>query len=239
MRKRYDLSSIRNLLVKGYTFEQLISLCYDTDVLLPFYRQLTKYQSQRIRVIDALLKYAEQKILPETLLVSLKKYDPVSYEQYQPYNIDSPSNVKLPKFGDNIMDPITTAILLSLDADIDSGNKQVGENAVTNAYIALKSVLRNKYGDESKIMKAVADLEDEPEFEPYKTGLQQRVKAEKADQDSTILEAAQTLLDVLNSQSRGQQSIQNVQHVYGNYNAVAGSGGQATVNVNQPNKEKE
>jgi hypothetical protein len=137
------------------------------------------------------------------------------------------------------MDPITTAILAALAVGVVGGATEVGKKAIVDAYDALKSIIKKKFGSDSKIVKAVTDLEGEPEFEPYKMGLQQRVKSEKIDQDKDILEAAQALLHAVSSQPDGRQTIQNIQNVYGDYNAVAGAGGQATVNVNQPRRSKE
>jgi hypothetical protein len=126
------------------------------------------------------------------------------------------------------MDPITAAIVAAFAV----GAGKVVEKSVLDAYEGLKTVIKKKLGGESKVLTALADLEAEPDFEPHKAALQGRIKQAQADQDSDILQAAQALLDRVKAQPGGTQTIQNIQNVYGDYSAVAGPHGTATVNVN-------
>jgi hypothetical protein len=132
------------------------------------------------------------------------------------------------------MDPVTLALAAALAA-LGSGMAKsagaVGENVVRDAYTGLKHLLRTKFGSDSRVAKAVDDLEAEPDSEGYKVVLREQVAKAQADHDPDVLQAAQALLDRLGAQPGGAQFIQ---HVVGNYNAVAGHGGHAEVRVNQP-----
>lgn len=136
------------------------------------------------------------------------------------------------------MDPITLAIVAGIAAGlapgVATGTKKVSEQFVVDAYTGLKSLLTRRFGGGSKVVQAVESLEEEPEFEPNKLALQERIKAAKVNEDPELVAAAQDLLDKLNAQPDGQQAIQHIQNVYGNYSAAAGPHGTATVNVNQP-----
>jgi hypothetical protein len=88
-----------------------------------------------------------------------------------------------------------------------------------------------------KVIKAIDELEKEPDFEPHKAALQGRITQAEADKDTDVLKAAQALMDQVKTQPGGTQAIQNIQNVYGDYSAVAGAGGTATVTVNDPQKK--
>lgn len=136
------------------------------------------------------------------------------------------------------MDPITLAIVAGIAAGLApglaAGTKKVSEQVIVDAYTGLKSLIKRKFGDDSKIVQAIDTVEEEPEFEPNKLALQERVKAAKAIEDPELMAAAQDLLDKLNAKPDGQQAIQHIQNVYGNYSAAAGPYGTATVNVGKP-----
>jgi hypothetical protein len=101
------------------------------------------------------------------------------------------------------MDPITAAIVAALAA----GLTEVGKNAVMDTYTGLKSLLKKKFGEDSKVVKA------------------------KADQDPELVQKAQELLNQIKSQPGGEGHIQSI---IGNYNAMVSGSGSASVNVNHP-----
>jgi len=84
------------------------------------------------------------------------------------------------------MDPISTAITAALAAGITQG-------AVSDAFTALKQLIRTKYGKKCKISDAIVHLENEPNSETHHIEIQKQVRAIKADKDTDILEAAQKL----------------------------------------------
>lgn len=136
------------------------------------------------------------------------------------------------------MDPVTLAIVAAVTAGITAGAGKVAEKAVLDAYEGLKGLIKKKFGGDSKVPKAIVDLEDDPDFEPYQEGLKQRIEVAKVHKDPEILKAAQVLLDLLQDKPAGAQAIQHVQNVYGDYSAAAGPYGTATVNVGQPPKRE-
>lgn len=136
------------------------------------------------------------------------------------------------------MDPITLAIVAAVTAGITASAGKVAEKAVLDAYEGLKGLIKKKFGGDGKVPKAIAEVEEEPDFKPYQEGLKTRIEAAEVHKDPEILKAAQSLLDLLQHQPAGAQAIQHFQHVYGDYSAAAGPYGTATVNVGQPPKKE-
>lgn len=127
------------------------------------------------------------------------------------------------------MDPITTAIVAALSAGAISGMTEVGKTAITDAYQKLKGLLAHKFGNQSKVMKAIDDLEEEQDSKGRQLTLQEQLAKSKADQDQELVQTAQLLLHALQSQPGGAGHIQSI---VGNYNAMVSGSGTATVNVN-------
>ena len=61
--------------------------------------------------------------------------------------------------------------MAALAAGVASGAGEVGKKVVVDAYGALKTAIKKKYGGESKIAQAVSAVEDEPEFKPNQDAL--------------------------------------------------------------------
>jgi hypothetical protein len=129
------------------------------------------------------------------------------------------------------MDPVTTAILAALAAGAVSGITEVGKNTFIDAYNALKSLLKKKFGNESEVVKSIEGLEAKPDSTARKELLKEEVEAAKADQDSEILQAAQILLDQIKAHPSGEQHIQTAS---GSYIAQSDRGSTSTVNVSYP-----
>jgi len=127
------------------------------------------------------------------------------------------------------MDPISTALIAGVAKSVGS----VGEKVIVDGYRALKALIQRKLGGESKLVKAVADLEAKPDSDGRKLTLEEEVKEAKASEDPEILQAAQMLLDKITAQPGGEKHIQKA---VGRYIAQADRGGSAQVHVNQPKK---
>jgi hypothetical protein len=95
------------------------------------------------------------------------------------------------------MDPITIAIVAALATGVTTGVAKVSESIIPDAYNAIKKILQNKFGTDSKLVQAVNELEAEPDFEANKTALAGRVAQFQADKDPDILQAAKTLLEAI------------------------------------------
>jgi hypothetical protein len=99
------------------------------------------------------------------------------------------------------MDPITLAITSALGAGAVGAAKKVAENAIGDAYQALKSLLKKKFGSESETVKAVEALEAKPESEGRKLTLEEELK--KANEDPEIVKAANDILAKLHASQVG------------------------------------
>jgi hypothetical protein len=88
------------------------------------------------------------------------------------------------------LDPITAAVVAALAAGIA---KATSENVISDAYKALKDVLKRKFGGKSDVVKAVNDLETNPDSVERQQTLQEAVSAAKADQDPEVVAAAERL----------------------------------------------
>ena len=120
--------------------------------------------------------------------------------------------------GDNLMDPITAAIV----AAVTAGVTKVGGQAITDGYTVLKELLKRKFGAESKVVQAAEEVEANPQSKTRPGTLNEEVTAAKADQDPEILKAAEALLAKLKD-TPGGQAIVN-QTVTGDKNIFSGSG---------------
>jgi hypothetical protein len=129
------------------------------------------------------------------------------------------------------MDQITLAFVAALSAGALKGTTEVGKNLLVDAYNALKAKLKQKFGEQSRVVKSLSFLEESPDSEASKALVHEAVVVAKADQDTELHQAAQDVLAQVRAQPGGVQYIQNVT---GNYNASTQGGGSATVNVNTP-----
>jgi hypothetical protein len=126
------------------------------------------------------------------------------------------------------MDPITIAIVSALSAGAISGLTEASKTAITDAYNKLKALLVKKFGGESEVIHAVNEVEAKPDAAGRKAMLQAEVTTAKADQDQDLLQAAQTLLQLLQTSPEGAQHIQTAT---GSYIAQANQGSSASVNI--------
>lgn len=128
------------------------------------------------------------------------------------------------------MDPITTAIVAAIAATSSS--------AIKDSYLALKALLKKKFGEKSDLVEAVNKLEAKPQSEARKSTVQEEVEAVKANDDPEIVQLAQDLLGKIKEQPGGQQVInQTVSHV--KYAATSGTGTASisSITENQASKD--
>jgi disulfide oxidoreductase YuzD len=105
------------------------------------------------------------------------------------------------------MDPITGAIVAALAAGVASGATEVGKKVIVDAYEALKAAIKKKYGEDSKVAQAIADVEEEPDFKPNQDALAGRVEQAEANEDDELVKLAQTLLEALKETPKGQEAV--------------------------------
>ena len=135
------------------------------------------------------------------------------------------------------MDPVSTVIITAIVAGIASGSKDVAKKAVDDGYNGLKGILRRKFSADSQIMRAVEQAEKNPDSDARKAVLKEEVTAANVDQDSEVLSAAKSLIEMMKAD---QDLVQTVNQVAsGNYIAQASHGGTATVNVKKDVSQEE
>ncbi len=127
------------------------------------------------------------------------------------------------------MDPLTLAIVSAISA----GLKKTGETVVTDAYEALKDLLKRRLGADSKVVEAAVKLEEDPESAGWRESLAKEIGKAGAHGDAELVAAARALLDKIKDTPGGEQ---NIQTIVGDYNAQADRGGTATVNVYRVDK---
>jgi hypothetical protein len=132
------------------------------------------------------------------------------------------------------MDPITTAIVAALGAGAISGATEVGEQIISDAYSKLKDLLGKKFGTKSKVVKAVKELESNPKSAARKEVVKEEVAAVQADQDTELLQLAQSLLKSIKALPGGTQIIQTAT---GDQN-IQVAGDSNTVNLGTPKNKK-
>ncbi len=88
------------------------------------------------------------------------------------------------------MDPVTNAIVAADTARVTNRATEVGKQAIVDAYNALKKLLKQKFGGESKVVKAIEE-----------------VAKVHADQNPELHQAAQDVLEQVRAQPGGVQYI--------------------------------
>lgn len=122
---------------------------------------------------------------------------------------------------------------------ITSAVSKLAEAVIRDAFDTLKKSIEHRVGKKSKLAQAVNDLEDNPQSSARKEVLIEEVVLAKAHKDEQIRKYAERLLTSLKSVAGGADCIENVQSVYGDKNAIAGSFGTATVNIGPYSRELE
>ena len=98
------------------------------------------------------------------------------------------------------MDPITGAIVAHLSTAAGgmagAATAETGKLMITDAYQALRTALRKKFGKDSNTAKALVALEAEPDFEPNQTALAGRLEQQGAGEDGDLRQLATALQSV-------------------------------------------
>lgn len=128
------------------------------------------------------------------------------------------------------MDPITTAIV--------AGVANLSKDVIKDAYNALKTALKKKFGEKSDLVNAVDGLEKKPDSEGRKATLVEEVEIAKVNDDTDILQLAQGLLAQIKEQPGGQQIInQTISNV--KYAATSGSGAASISSITEHGASKD
>lgn len=95
------------------------------------------------------------------------------------------------------MDPITTAIIAALAAGTAKGLSEASAALIPDAYEALKTALKDKFGGDSDLVEAVDGLEAKPDSTARAAVVEEEVKMAEAHKDPDLLALAQDLNQAL------------------------------------------
>jgi hypothetical protein len=126
------------------------------------------------------------------------------------------------------MDPLAL-IGAALLAGATAAAQGAAGQAANDAYNGLKALIKRKLAGNPEAEMVLTQYEQDPDV--WAKPMTQKLDQTGAAQDPEIQTAAQQLLDQLKAQPGGAQYVQTA---IGNYNALAQSGGTATVNINHP-----
>lgn len=127
------------------------------------------------------------------------------------------------------MDPLAV-VVGAIIAGVAAGSGSITEQAVRDAYLVLKSLIKSKYGEGSNVLHAVESIERKPGSPGRQETLKEELSAVEASRDEHILQAAQKLLDSLKQIPDGEK---HVQLATGSYIAQADRGSKASVEVGE------
>jgi hypothetical protein len=94
------------------------------------------------------------------------------------------------------MEPITV-IVAALVGGAAAAAKDVGAQAVKDAYNGLKGLIVRKFGGKGDVTVALDQAERKPDSEARQAVLQEELAGAGADQDAELVRQAQALLDLL------------------------------------------
>ena len=95
------------------------------------------------------------------------------------------------------MDPVTSAIM----AVIPDLAADTLKDAVKSAYDGLKAVIHRKWGEAAPISKAIRAAEEDPTSTAQAAVVAEKVAATKADKDTDVIQALQSLVAALQTHS--------------------------------------
>jgi len=105
------------------------------------------------------------------------------------------------------VEPITTAIV----AAVTTGITDIGKKAFGDTYQGLKGPIKSKFGQDNKVSRAIAELEDNPESKERQTIRAESIVQEKADRDSELIHLARQLVRALEETEQGRQAVAKYQ----------------------------
>jgi len=133
------------------------------------------------------------------------------------------------------MEPVTTAIIAALTAGASSGVTEAAKKAISDGYSGLKALISKKLAVHSDVTDAIEKLQAKPESAGRQQTLAEELKATNASADQELLDAAQSLLELIRALPHGDQHIQNA---VGTGIAQADRGSTASVSFAAPPTNK-
>ncbi len=114
------------------------------------------------------------------------------------------------------MDPISATMFLALASGVVGGMTKVGEEVIVNAYNALNDAIKFVCGVDSKVVKAIAEVEQNPTSKSRKGVVEEEVQAAKLDQNPEIAALAKQLLEAIEKSPKAVAAIGvDLKHIKG------------------------
>jgi hypothetical protein len=104
------------------------------------------------------------------------------------------------------MDPITISLITAISSGVAGG---LAQHAVVDAYQKLKGKLVSKYGND--VSSAIDKLEKRPESDNCKGMLDEEINLSQAGKDKEIIDLANNLSQLLQSDNSSQVNVLNSQ----------------------------
>jgi hypothetical protein len=92
------------------------------------------------------------------------------------------------------MDPITTTIVTAFVIGASQGARKVGDQAVSDAYSALKNIVTSSYHQAAELLRSIAGLETKPDSPGRRGTLAEELAAAGALNDGKLLAAAESVV---------------------------------------------
>lgn len=92
------------------------------------------------------------------------------------------------------MDPLNV-IVTAVVAGAALGLKSTTEQALQDAYVGLKTLILDRYGDRADVASALESVEQKPESEGRQSVLEEELEQTAVAEDQEVLGAAQALLE--------------------------------------------
>ena len=128
------------------------------------------------------------------------------------------------------MDPLPM-ILSALTAGAVAALQETATSAIKDGYAGLKSLIQKKFDGKQDAQMVLEKHEQKPDV--WEKPLAESLKEAGADQDESIIQAAKSLIDLLNAQNEGGKYNVQIKDAQG---VVVGD--QARVNMNFGPKEE-
>jgi hypothetical protein len=92
------------------------------------------------------------------------------------------------------MDPVTTTLVSAFVAGAAKGAVKVGDQAVTDAYAVLKSIVMATYQHATELLHSITGLEAKPESPGRRDTLAEELEAVRAVDNPTLVAAAEAVI---------------------------------------------
>jgi formylglycine-generating enzyme required for sulfatase activity len=119
------------------------------------------------------------------------------------------------------MDPIST-IITAIIGGIAAASHDVAAQVIKDGYSGFKTLLIRKFGNTSDVKTAIEKVTEKPDSEAWKQVLKEALLELRADQDSELIQMAQTFLELLNQQSGNANNLKlyKIDTINNNYNML-------------------